>query len=125
MDKQAKTDLMTSRKNRATRSKLTFPVATIHGFLKKRNYAKRIRQCASVYYAAFLEYLTAETMELSGNAASDFNKRRILLGIQEDYELNELLKFVTIAEGGVVPHVYTVLLPNNSNEVLEEDPEKY
>lgn len=120
MDKYVKTGPNSSR---TTRSGLTFPVARIHRYLKKGNYAKHIGTCASVYIAAVLEYLTAESLELSGNAARDLEKKRIAprhiqLGIRNDEELNELLKFVTIAEGGVVPHVHTILLPKNCSDSI-------
>lgn len=126
MDKQVKTG---SNSSRTTRSGLKFPVSRIHRFLKKGNYAERIGVGSAVYMAAVLEYLAAETLELAGNAARDHKKKRvtprhILLGIRNDEELNELLRFVTIAEGGIVPHVHEVLLPKNSSNrtaLIEED----
>jgi histone H2A len=71
---------------------------------------------APVYLAAVLEYLTAEILELAGNAARDNKKTRIVprhinLAIRNDEELNKLLGGVTIANGGVLPNIHTVLLP--------------
>ncbi|GAA5887008.1 hypothetical protein JCM5296_005222 [Sporobolomyces johnsonii] len=58
-----------SSSSRSNRAGLQFPVGRIHRFLKKGNYAKRIGAGAPVYLAAVLEYLTAEILELAGNAA--------------------------------------------------------
>jgi histone H2A len=72
-----------------------------------------------VYLAAILEYLTAEILELSGNAASDNKKsriipRHILLAVRNDEELSRLFQHVTISQGGVLPNIHSVLLPKAS-----------
>ena len=74
-----------------------------------------------MYLAAVLEYLAAEILELAGNAARDNKKSRIIprhvqLAVRNDEELNKLLAGVTIASGGVLPNIHSVLLPKKSKK---------
>ena len=87
--------------------------------MKKGNFAQKVRPGSAVYLAAVLEYLTAEILELGGNAARDNKKSRIIprhlqLAIRNDEELNKLLDGVTISQGGVLPNIQSVLLPKKS-----------
>ncbi|XP_022346308.1 histone H2A-beta, sperm-like [Enhydra lutris kenyoni] len=61
-------------KTRSSRAGLQFPVGRVHRLLRKGNYAERVGAGAPVYLAAVLEYLTAEILELAGNAARDNKK---------------------------------------------------
>ena len=106
-------------KSRSARAGLAFPVGRVHRLLRTGNYAERVGAGAPVYLAAVMEYLTAEILELAGNAARDNKKQRInprhlQLAIRNDEELNKLLSGVTIAQGGVLPNIQSVLLPKKS-----------
>ncbi|XP_058222366.1 probable histone H2A.5 [Rhododendron vialii] len=106
--------------SKSVKACLQFPVARIARYLKKGRYAKRIGVGAPIYLAAVLEYLAAEVLELSGNAARDnkknrINPRHLLLAVRNDDELAELLQGVTIASGGVLPNINPVLLPKKSS----------
>lgn len=99
----------------SARAGLQFPVGRIKRFLK-RNAQNRIRVAgkAAIYLTAVLEYLTAEVLELAGNAAKDLKVKRITprhlqLAIRGDEELDTLIK-ATIAHGGVLPHINKALL---------------
>eukprot|EP01039_Chlorochromonas_danica_P002219 gene2219-2423_t len=109
------------RKTRSLRAGLLFPVGRIAKYLKQGKYASRIGVGAAVYLSSILEYLTAEVLELSGNAARDHKKNRIIprhiqLAVRNDDELNKLFGNVTIAQGGVIPHIHTVLIPKHLKE---------
>ncbi|XP_002153788.2 histone H2A-beta, sperm isoform X1 [Hydra vulgaris] len=110
------THTSTSQRSRSQLAGLQFPVGRIHRYLKKGRYAERVGSAAPVYMAAVLEYLTAEILELAGNAARDNKRsrikpRHILLAVRNDDEINTLLKNVIIAEGGVLPNIQSALLP--------------
>ncbi|GAA5911420.1 histone H2A family protein, partial [Sporobolomyces salmoneus] len=61
----------TKSQSRSAKAGLQFPVGRIHRLLRRGNYAQRIGAGAPVYLSAVLEYLSAEVLELAGNAARD------------------------------------------------------
>ncbi|XP_052861139.1 uncharacterized protein LOC128268155 [Anopheles cruzii] len=105
-----------SKQTKSSRAGLTFSVGRVQSYLKKGKYAERIGAGSSVYLTAVLEYLVAEVLELSGNAARDNRKSRITprhiqLAVRNDEELSSLMKDITISEGGVIPNIHSILLP--------------
>lgn len=113
----------TQRISLAKRAGTIFPVGRIRRYLKGCTHHQRIAVGAPIYQAAVMEYLSAEILELAGNAARDNKRsritpRHILLAVANDEELNKLLKNVTIPSGGVMPHILPELLKKKDGSKL-------
>jgi len=101
--------------SQSMRAGLQFPVGRLATMLKKATKV-RVGAGAPVYLAAVIEYLSAEILELSGNAARDNRRcriipRHLMLAVRNDEELNKLLSHVLIPQGGVIPNIHAALLP--------------
>jgi histone H2A len=115
-----------SQISRSKRAGLIFPVGRAARFLRRGRYATRIGDAAPVYLSAALEYLTAEVLELAGNACRDDKRQRIIprhivVAVRRDEELNKLFSRVTIASGGVLPNLHAALLPHKKEKKGESE----
>lgn len=94
----------------ADRCGLHFPPPRAEKFLKEYN--TRLGTTAKIYLAAVLEYITAEILELSGNAARNDRKaiitpRHIMVALANDEELNKLERRIGFHStlGGVISYI--------------------
>ena len=77
-------------------------------------------ECQLLSLSHLLDYRKDDNKESAFEVslfAEYFNEMLITLqAIRNDEELNKLLSGVTIAQGGVLPNIQTVLLPKKSSE---------
>ncbi|XP_024916522.1 core histone macro-H2A.2 isoform X2 [Cynoglossus semilaevis] len=112
--------------SRSSRAGVIFPVGRMMRYLRTGTHKYRIGMGAPVYMAAVIEYLAAEILELAGNAARDNKKgritpRHIKLAVANDEELNQLLRGVTISNGGVLPRIHPELLSKKRGARVKVD----
>ena len=105
---------------RSKKAGITFNVTRVEKMMVIESNAVRKSANAAVYLAAVCEYVTAEILELAGNAARDWQKvritpRMIKLAICNDGELSRLFRD-TIIPGGVTPSIRQELLPAQKEE---------
>lgn len=105
----------------AERAGLAMPVARVTRYMRQGNYASHVARKGGVFMAACLEYCVAEILELAGNACKDNHRktispRHVLLAVRNDEELSQLCAHVTVARGGVVPHIHQSLLPEKKKK---------
>lgn len=105
---------------REGRAGLQFSVARAEKYLRADS-KLRIASGAPIALAATLEYITAEILELAGNASRDNRKSRInvrhmFLAIDNDEELRRLTDNIgaELLGGGVVPNIHQNLLPSRN-----------
>jgi histone H2A len=111
--------------NRSSISGLQFDVNQV-GLLMSEHTGQNVNVASAVYLSAVIEYMTAEVLELAGNAANDrrsmmkqpsatINPRCIQLAIRNDDELGMFCSKIHIMDAGVLPNIQAVLLPKESN----------
>jgi histone H3/H4 len=106
--------------SKAQKAGLVFNTARVEHILRK--YFKKISASSSLYLSAVLEYITAEIMELSGNAAKD-NKmktisiRHVMFATDFDEELHNLKKRLhwDWAGAGSIPYIHSKLYPTKES----------
>ena len=110
--------------SKSSRAGLVFPVTRIGNFMKYKTGNYRQGAGGPIYMASVIEYLTAELLELSGNAARDnkrktISSRHIFLAVLNDDELSKLFEEVQISNS-VVPGLHPSLMPKTKAKKVKK-----
>ena len=110
--------------SRSVASGLQYDVDQI-GALMCQTTSMVVGQGAAVYLSAVMEYMTAEALELGGNAAREKNKswiipRHMQFVFRSDEELNKFTSGITIMSGGVLPNIDAVLFPRKGGASMDD-----
>ena len=103
--------------------RISLNMDTISEFLKET--CGRHTNFTDLYFGAVLDYLLAELLELSANAARDrrsdmIDIRDIKLAVDNDSELNRMLLHWNWMGGGVLPNIPGALLSDTEHISVEE-----
>ena len=103
--------------------RISLSMNTISEFLNET--CGRYTNMADIYFGAVLNYLLAELLELSTNAARDrhadmIDIRDLKLAVDNDSELKRMLLHWNWMGAGVVPHIPGALLSNTEHVSVEE-----
>jgi len=108
---------------------LVFPIERIHKLINN-HWLGRVGYGSSIYLAAVLEYLSAEILELAGNAAridpgsnNTIYPRHLMLAIRNDEELDKICRRSIIPDSGGLPHIHSSFVARN-NESGDEGKDK-
>ena len=101
----------TKKVSSSTKAGLSWP--TRKTWAKKQT-GMRVSKKALIMAAAAQEYICAEILELTGNAAKDNKRstmkpRHLMFGIKNDEELNKMFTGI-FAQSGVMPNLNPALL---------------
>ena len=112
----------------SSRAGLQFDVMTVAAIATKLHKGIILTIGAAVFLTAVIEKICAELHELSGRAARDNRRskitpRHISLAVHNDEELNKYTGNVAIREGGVLPHIHSILI--NEFASVTDDPEPF
>ena len=105
----------------ADKAGLKFPPSLVQNIAAPHN----LNMGGAVYLAGVLEYISAEILELAGNAARDSKRTRITnrhlyLAIENDEELS-LLFDKSVLGTDVLPNIHSVLLPRKKEPVYKRN----
>jgi len=108
---------------------LEFCVPSIAAIASRVQHGSVLSLGASVYLTAVTEYMVAELLELSGNAARDnkvdfITPRHIFLALRNDEELDQFCGDAIICEGGVIPNIHPCLLPKKRLSEADSETEE-
>ena len=106
--------------SKAKKAGLQFPPSRVENVLRTLLPGSRISDSAPVYAAGVLEYISAEILELSGNAARDnaalrISPRHVFLAVHNDEELLKLFHN-TVMGNGVMPNIQRVFLHKSQSK---------
>jgi histone H2A len=111
---------------------IIFPPSLVEKFLRNFDYTKiMVSALAPVYFAAVLEYLTYEILDLSNLNCKDnkrirINIRDLEVSIRNDTELNNLFTSLNInlLGGGVIPFIHSSILNKTVKKPLKHNDPK-
>jgi histone H2A len=109
--------------SKSARAGLIFPVTRMGGELRALLDGKvRVGAGAPIYFAAVVEYLVMEVLELAGNVSKGLHVKRVIprhiqIAIRGDEELDTTFKG-TIPRGGVLPHIHSALFKKSKTSKM-------
>ena len=113
-------DSLKTGNNKGSRIRNIFPVGKIAKYMKLNCMTLRISAGSPVYLGAVLQYLTQELLMIScknarNNSKNVISSREIYLGIENDYDLKELIGKTWIKQSGTIPDIICYINDNNND----------